>query len=66
VDKLLVKNDGKLVDFGGGTLPTAGSFNMEFIVGSNRFVGVHGGKIDLLIAPEIFGQTANFKTPDQL
>jgi hypothetical protein len=61
----LVNNDGSVV---GGALPAGnppvGDFNLEFSVGSNIFKG-NGGKIDVLISPQIFGQFPDVPTIKQ-
>ncbi|MFA6092557.1 MAG: FecR family protein [Elusimicrobiota bacterium] len=56
VEKILVGNDGKILDFANPNADTfnqAGSYNLEIVAKSSLF---QGRKIDVLIAPEILAQ----------
>ena len=62
VEKFLVSNDGEILDFANpdsGTFNEEGTYNLEINVKSSLF---QGRDIDVLIAPEIFRQTAQQKT----
>lgn len=66
-EKILVSNDGKILDFTNANADTfnqEGKYNLEIVVKSNLF---QGRNIDVLIAPEILSQKKKGTTaPDAL
>lgn len=66
-EKILVSNDGKILDFSkpnADTFTKEGQYNLEIVVKSNLF---QGRNIDVLIAPEILSQYKKGTTaPDAL
>lgn len=62
VEKMLVSNGGKLLDFSSPTsalFNTTGNYNLEILVKSSMF---QGRDIDILIAPEILSQKSKAAT----
>ncbi|MBI4061240.1 MAG: FecR domain-containing protein [Elusimicrobia bacterium] len=66
-EKILVSNDGKILDFASvdaDTFNKEGTYNLELVINSSLF---QGRNIDVLLAPEILSQKKNATTsPDAL